>query len=316
MNALSQPLENHPASDWFPMSSAEELEALKRSIAECGLLEPIVIYDGKILDGRNRYKACSELGVEVRSVEYCGDSPLQFAWAKNLTRRHLTHSQRILLAAEMLPQFEAEAKKRQGQRNDLNIPVVLRGSEAVEQAAAVVGVSASSVTRAKAVKKANPKLAEKIKAGQMTVNGAYNIVSGKHGINTKQKLKLSSEERARQIRNLANEGHRASQIADVLHIGIEQIKNVAKRHGIKLPDASLGRVHHSSLDPHYLISTTTDSIEALAAGLRLVLGDEKRLINFGHVISSTEAADWAMRLSESLKVLNRLHRSLHRRSTQ
>ena len=70
--------------------------------------------------------------------KYKDDSPVAFAWSLNRERRHMTKSRLANTGVKMLPALKEEAKKRQGQRTDLNnIPVVLRESpkgEAVEHA--------------------------------------------------------------------------------------------------------------------------------------------------------------------------------------
>ena len=59
----------------------------------------------------------------------CGDSPLDFVISMNLKRRQLTASQKAIIAADALPQFEKEAKKRQGERTDKHPDKNVRKSE-------------------------------------------------------------------------------------------------------------------------------------------------------------------------------------------
>jgi len=117
----TKPMQHHPAADLFPLLKGDDFESLKRSIAEQGLLTPIVLCDGKILDGRNRYYACDALGVEVRTENYDGDSPVAHVWALNGERRHLTKSQRAAIAVEMLPE-EVRQPGRRGVVPALHIP--------------------------------------------------------------------------------------------------------------------------------------------------------------------------------------------------
>lgn len=91
----------HPIADIFPLIQGKDFVDLKTDIKEKGLLEPIWIYQGKILDGRNRFRACQEAGVTIEFREYQGTDPLGFVISLNLKRRHLDESQRAMVAARI-----------------------------------------------------------------------------------------------------------------------------------------------------------------------------------------------------------------------
>jgi ParB-like chromosome segregation protein Spo0J len=95
------PLIFHPAANIFPLMDRRDYELLKADIVTNGLREEIVIYQGCILDGRNRYRACSEAGIEPTFQEYEGDDPGAFVLSMNLHRRHLSPSQRAMIAADL-----------------------------------------------------------------------------------------------------------------------------------------------------------------------------------------------------------------------
>src|SRR3954470_3695005 len=101
----------HPIAELFPAMAPSDYAALVVDIRENGLAEPIWVYEGKILDGRNRFCACEDLGIEPVIVEYEGDEPIGFVISKNLHRRHLTQAQRALVAAELAQRPPHRPKK-------------------------------------------------------------------------------------------------------------------------------------------------------------------------------------------------------------
>jgi len=94
-------LEFHETAAIFPLLPETELLELAADIAANGLVEPIVLYDGKILDGRNRYLACIEAKVEPHYEAWRGDDPLAYVVSKNLKRRHLSKEQQKAIMIEM-----------------------------------------------------------------------------------------------------------------------------------------------------------------------------------------------------------------------
>ena len=104
----------HPACKLFPQLPKDELRALAADIKANGLQNSIVLYEGKILDGRNRWLACKIAKVKPTFVQWNGSgSPLAWVLSENLVRRHLTSSQRAVIALDILPMLEEEAKDRQ-----------------------------------------------------------------------------------------------------------------------------------------------------------------------------------------------------------
>lgn len=162
----------HEVANIFPLMNEQDYEALKSDIASNGLLEPIVVHRGLVVDGRQRYRACKELGIEPQTREWDEKgSLLNFVVSMNLHRRHLTTSQRAMLAADLKPLFEQEARARQGARTDLSstIPDRERG-KASEHAARLVNVSPRSVESASRIKEQGiPALADAVKKGDLSV---------------------------------------------------------------------------------------------------------------------------------------------------
>jgi hypothetical protein len=113
MKPPRKPYTFHPACLAFPLLPDAELQELAEDIKLCGLLNPIVVYRGQILDGRNRLAACELAGVAPRFIEWSGSSPVEWVISVNLHRRHLSASQRAVVALDILPLLEKEANQRQ-----------------------------------------------------------------------------------------------------------------------------------------------------------------------------------------------------------
>jgi hypothetical protein len=177
-------LKCHPACLAFPKLSEDELQELADDIQERGLLHPIVLLDGKILDGRNRFDACNLAGIEPRFVEWQGDgSPVAWVVSTNLMRRHLTSSQRAVVAYDILPLLEKEAKQRQrlsngrGKKVAKNLATFSRNGKASEVAARIARTNSAYVETVKSIKSKSPELVERIRSGELNITEAKRIAA-------------------------------------------------------------------------------------------------------------------------------------------
>jgi len=171
-------VKEHKVTKLFPEMSDEQYQLLRDDIALYGLREPIVVYEGQIVDGRHRYRACVELGIKPEQQDWDGQGLLvEYVLSKNLHRRHLTTSQRAMVAADIRPFLEPEAKGRQGTRTDLGAN--LRESEKGKSsayAAKLVNISPRIVEEAVKIKKIGvPKLADMVKSGIVSINAASKL---------------------------------------------------------------------------------------------------------------------------------------------
>jgi ParB-like chromosome segregation protein Spo0J len=157
-------LESHPLADIFPMLLDPEQNELTADIGKHGQLEPIWLYEGKILDGRNRYKSCKELGIAPIVKEYEGDTPVEFVVSMNAKRRHLNESQRAMFAAELEQYEHGGARNNQDANGHLETRTKL---------AASLEVSPRSVARAKKIKKSGTlEDVQAIREGKLSVSAA------------------------------------------------------------------------------------------------------------------------------------------------
>ncbi len=179
-------MEHHPYAELFPMIGEEALQELADDIKDNGQRLPITLdQKDRIIDGRNRYKACEMAGVEpvYDKREFATDLDVaKFVASMNIQRRHLTVSERAMIAEQMANM------KRGGDRpskNDSNFDHLNLGSRnnepstpsiSIPEAAKIMGVSKASVENArKTRKKGTAKVQEAVKNGDIPVSVAARI---------------------------------------------------------------------------------------------------------------------------------------------
>lgn len=202
----------HPACLLFPPLPPAEFEALVDDIAAHGLVHPIVLHEGQVLDGRNRLLACRRAGVPPRFIEWEGDgSPVAWTISANVRRRHLSASQRAVLALDLLPLLEREAKDRQrlsrgrGRRTPVTAPGILRG-KASQIAARLAATNSAYVERAKRLHTACPDVIEAVRLGRLTLAEAVRLA----------RFSADVRDRAVQVRSLEPDRGLTDVIREVL----------------------------------------------------------------------------------------------------
>ena len=175
----------HPYASVFPLMSGEEYDNLKADIIKNGLIEPIAIFDNQIIDGRNRYNACCEVNEPLRFFEWeDSGNLLDYVIAKNLHRRHLSASQRAMLATEFLPQLEKEALERKvlagsnthAKKHDLEEYIIEDKGKSTEKIADQLKVNFVYVSDAKRIKQTDSEVANLVKQGDLNIPQAKDII--------------------------------------------------------------------------------------------------------------------------------------------
>jgi ParB-like nuclease domain len=127
----------HPLADEFPEMKMGELRELADDINDHGLIEPITLYEGKILDGRNRYRACQLCGRQPHFHELPADiNPVAYVISKNIQRRHLTAEQKRDLLATLIkidPSKSNRAIAAEAKVDDKTVGAVRRELEATAE---------------------------------------------------------------------------------------------------------------------------------------------------------------------------------------
>ena len=168
--------QQHQLSAAWPAMSDSDFQALQDSIMNIGVQMPIVIFEGQVIDGWNRYRAATALGMDCPTTPFDESiDPVEFVKAMNDARRHITGSQRAIAIVAI------HGWKPAG-RPQNNVEVTSTLTQ--EAMAAEAGVSKKTIQQAQAAQKAG--LAEKVKSGEMTVEQASNVAKGKPAKATKK----------------------------------------------------------------------------------------------------------------------------------
>lgn len=186
-------LQFHDYANIFPLIEGEAFEALVADVSARGVREKIVLHEGKILDGRNRYRAAQAAKLfdrpgainefRVFDPRREGD-PLAFVISANLHRRHLDDGQRAMVATRLatlghggarLPKGESQpaGKAPIGALDEPPLPLPAMTQAA---AASALNVSERQVERARViVSKGAPELVAAADAGQVAVTVAAEL---------------------------------------------------------------------------------------------------------------------------------------------
>ena len=175
----------------IPPLSPEEYQYLEENILKDGVREPLVVWGDILIDGHNRYEICQKHGITYKTVNKDFESDEEAErWIilNQFGRRNLTKFQRSELALKLKPMLAAQAKKRQGKRNDLNIPQnsaeCSKNGETREDIAKIAGVSRDTISKVSVIQeKGSPEQIQRARTGGKgnTVNAIY------HEITTKSK---------------------------------------------------------------------------------------------------------------------------------
>jgi len=172
-------MESHPihrVAMMFPAPSDDDMASLRESIEQDGVIQPILLWREQIVDGKTRYGIAKELGIDA-PFESLPDTleesqVVQRCAAINLSRRHLTSSQKAAIAVQ-LGMLDTEIE-----RNATTEPE--EGEKPRDAGAAVarqVGTNKGYVWTAKDLRENAPELLPQVASGKMTIPQAKRILN-------------------------------------------------------------------------------------------------------------------------------------------
>ena|GEM_PF-2996303 len=179
----------------IPPLTDDEYSRLERSIIAEGVRDPIITWQGTIVDGHNRYRICQEHGIAFKTAEIVfGSKDAAKIWIieNQFGRRNLNSYQKSVLALQLEPLYAAEAKRRISPGTNQYTERSSQNSDATtrmrtdERLAQVAGVSRDTIRKVKAIEteaakgnevaiEARQKLMD---GGSASIHGAYVAVTG------------------------------------------------------------------------------------------------------------------------------------------
>jgi hypothetical protein len=170
--------EFHPLANAFPLleENSPEFTELVEDIKVNGLTLPVVMYEGKILDGRNRWRACQHLGIAHRETKFTGDDAAAYVWSINVVRRHLTPGQRAM-AAEALESLGWGGQPGNKNAAKTKTSPGVSSPETRAKIAKRTGASVKGIDRAARVRRqGTPKVVKAVEDGDLALSTADRLV--------------------------------------------------------------------------------------------------------------------------------------------
>ena len=165
----------------IPPLSADEREELEQSILTHGCRDPLLIWNGYIVDGHNRYEICSGNGIEFKTldIEFEDDNEAKIWMIRNqFGRRNLDTYARAKLAIELKSLFAAKAKENQAiQFKGVSLSqksVEVKPVDTQKELARIAGTSHDTIAKVERIERdATPEIKEALRTSAISINGAY-----------------------------------------------------------------------------------------------------------------------------------------------
>ena len=166
----------------IPPLTSEEFKQLERNILEEGIRDPLVTWNGILVDGHNRYRIAQEYDIDFVTVEKeFADINAVKEWMINnqFGRRNLNNYQRSVLALQLEDVFKAKAKESKAEkvshyRKTGEVMPTLAKPNTRKEVSKIANVAHGTLDKVKKIEAtASPEIKEKVSTGQISINEAF-----------------------------------------------------------------------------------------------------------------------------------------------
>lgn len=166
----------------IPPLTSEEFKQLERNILEEGIRDPLVTWNGILVDGHNRYRIATEYDIDFETVEKeFTDMNAVKEWMINnqFGRRNLNNYQRSVLALQLEDVFKAKAKESKSEkvshyRQTGEVMPTLAKPDTRKEVSKIANVGHGTLDKVKKIEAvASPEIKAKVSTGQISINEAF-----------------------------------------------------------------------------------------------------------------------------------------------
>jgi N6-adenosine-specific RNA methylase IME4 len=211
MASLLKPMQNLSINPelkaLIPPLTSEEFAQLEANVCQEGIREPIITWQGTIVDGHNRYELAQmyDLPFKVKEMAFASMEDCKEWMIRNqFGRRNLSNYQRSVLALELESVFKAKAKENQIRKPEsvLQKSVEQKPIDTQKELAKVANVSHDTIAKVKVIEaKAPEEVKAKLSTGEVSINQVYQDIKKEE---KKAELEKKKEEYSERITTKSN----------------------------------------------------------------------------------------------------------------
>lgn len=194
----------------IPPLSTEEYSGLEQSLLDEGCRDALVVWDGTLIDGHNRYEICKRHGIPFETVERFfanRDAAIEWIILNQFGRRNLPQHERARLALRLKPIMAKEARERQatstGGSSPQLVPNLAQGGDkgkTREKLAQIAGVGHTTLDKVERIENEAPKpVRDASRRGEMSINAAYQVVQMEPEQQQEVASRIESGEKAAEV---------------------------------------------------------------------------------------------------------------------
>lgn len=229
------PLEPHPYALIIRRHNEAEKKEMSASLKRHGLIYPIMVYEGKTLDGVGRETICCKLNIPVRYEQFKPTelvSALDYVRIQNLERRQLTAGQRAIAARVWCDEKAKEAYANRNAGNFKNGTIKKSDIKSREKAAKDFKVSGGAIFQVGWLQRNCPSAIKKVNEGEPLMT-----------IYEKERKKIDPNYASRKQKYILKHYYEAPERK---YVGQEEVRNVLKKNSDLEPLVPNGLTSFSS----------------------------------------------------------------------